>query len=409
MIEQALPGKMKPTPKCPHFPFSRDEPFQPPRQYQMARESDPFCEVTLWDGTVARLVTRYDDLKAVLSDPRVTAQLARPGFPAISEGRVAVDKQERGFIGMDNPEHDYFRRMLTREFTAKRMEAMRPKIREIIDSLIDKMLEAGPPADLVSAFAIPLPSMVMCGMMGTPYEDHTIIMKFQSQRHSVTAGPEVAAGASRGLVDYVRGQIDEKEKNPGDDLFSRVIRDYVQAGQLSKDDLAEMGALLLRAGHDTTANMVALGTTLFLQHPEQLELLKADPSLAPQAVEELLRFLSPVQYAPRRMATEDITISNVTIPKGQGIFTLVPSANRDASAFENPDTFDIRRDASHQVAFGYGIHQCLGQPLARVELQEVFSVLFRRFPTLRLAVPFEELEFRNDMQVYGLRSLPIAW
>jgi cytochrome P450 len=398
-----------PTTAAPRFPFPRELPFDPPPQYAGARPNEPILPVTLWNGQRAWLLLRHDDLRAVMVDPRFSGEFARPDFPAVTEARVAIDKRERAFVGMDNPRHDHYRRMFTKEFTFRRMAALRPSIEAIVDRLLTEMQRHGPPLDLVGAFCVKLPALVMCALFGSPYEDHGLIMRCAAGRHGLTQSPDEAARSADELVGYVRQLIAVKERQPGDDLLTRVIRDHVEGGALSREDLAEIGSMILRAGHDTTANMISLGTLLLLQHPDQLAALLSDPALVDGAVEELLRFLSPVQFAPRRVSLEDVPIRNVVIRKGDGVFGLAPAANRDPDAFPDPDRFDIRREATHHVTFGYGIHQCLGQGLARIELQAVYPALFKRFPTLHVTQPIEAIPFKRDMQIYGIHRLPVGW
>jgi cytochrome P450 len=232
-------------------------------------------------------------------------------------------------------------------------------------------------------------------------------------RHGLTQSVEDAEVKARELAAYVRRLIDVKEtalaNAPGDDMVSRIIEEHVRPGKLSRDDFAEIGAMILRAGHDTTTNMIGMGTLLLLQNDAMRQRLAADPALIDGAVEELLRFVSPVQYSPRRVAREDVVIGGVTIPKGEGVFMPLASANRDERMFDAPDTLDITRDASQHLAFGFGIHQCLGQMLARYELQIVYAAILRRLPNLRLAVPLEDIRFKHDMQIYGVHNLPVAW
>ena len=396
-------------PVAPHFPFQRTDPLAPPSLYAEARRAQPIFQVTLWDGRKAWLVTRYEDVRAVLVDPRFSGEFSNPDFPAVTEARVVVDKQERAFVGMDNPRHDHFRRMFTREFSTKRMLALRPRISAIAHELIDDLESLTPPADLVTAIAVRFPSLVMCELIGSPYEDHKFIMTCAAARHGLTQSPAEAEQKARELVAYFRRLIDHREVEPGDDMVSRIIAEQVLPGHLSREDFAEIGAMILRAGHDTTTNMIGVGTLLFLNHPEQLAAMRDDPDVVDGAVEELLRFVSPVQFSPRRVALKDVEFGGVAIRKGEGLFALTPSANRDATVFADPDRFDIHRDASHHIAFGYGIHQCLGQMLARIELQVIFPILFQRLPNLRLAVPTAEIRFKNDMQIYGVHNLPVAW
>ena len=224
----------------------------------------------------------------------------------------------------------------------------------------------------------------MCDLVGSPYEDHTFIMECAAARHGLTQTPEQAERKARELASYFLDLIVRKEKTPGDDFVSRIVDEHVKTGNLSREDFAEVGAMILRAGHDTTTNMIGFGTLLLLDHPEQAAAMRDDPDVVPGAVEELLRYVSPVQFAPRRVALEDVAIGGVVIRKGEGVFALNPAANRDPAVFEEPDRLDVRRDASHHLAFGFGIHQCLGQMLARVELQVVLPLLLQRLPNLRV-------------------------
>ncbi|MEX0923482.1 MAG: cytochrome P450 [Rhodovibrionaceae bacterium] len=391
------------------FPFSRDKQFELPEEYAIARKQCPVAPVELWNGQQAWLLTRYKEYCEVLLDDRFSGEFAREDFPTVTEARKAIDKLERAFVGMDNPRHDHFRRMFTKEFTTKRMMALKPKVEALTDQLFDAMEEQGPPADLVAALGIELPALVMCDLFGSPYEDHTYIAKCAAGRHGLGQSAEQAAQSANDLVAYCRDLIAKKEKNPADDMLSRVIQDQVEPGHLTREELADICSMILRAGHDTTTNMIGLGTLLLLEHPEELEKLKADPALVHSAVEELLRFLTPVQFAPRRVALETVEVAGSKIEPGDGVFAVSASANRDPEEFPDPDRFDITRDASHHVTFGYGIHRCLGQQLARIELHVVFDRLFKRFPNLRLAVPFEEVPFKYDSQIYGLYRLPVAW
>ena len=404
-----MPNDVQQLPVAPAFPFQRANPMDPPLLYAKARQAQPIFQVTLWDRRRAWLITRYEDVRAALIDPRFSGEFSNPDFPAVTEARVVIDKQERAFVGMDNPRHDHFRRMFTREFGSKRLLALRPRISAIAHELIDDLEKLPSPADLVAAIAVRFPSLVMCELIGSPYADHKFIMTCAAARHGLTQSPEEANQKARELVAYFRRLIDHKENEPGHDLVSRIIAEQVLPGHLSRDDFAEIGAMILRAGHDTTTNMIGVGTLLLLNHPEQLAAMRDDPAIVARAVEELLRFVSPVQFAPRRVALEDVEFGGVTIRKGEGLFALTPSANRDATVFADPDRFDIHRDASRHVAFGYGIHQCMGQVLARLELQVIFPILFQRLPNLRLAVPTVEIRFKHDMQIYGVHNLPVAW
>lgn len=398
----------------PRFPFKRTCPFDPPPQYAAARGAGPLLAVTLWNGKRAWLVTRHAEIRDVLmDDKRFSGRMAHPDFPRVTEARVAVDRNERAFVGMDNPEHDHYRRMFTREFSVRRMLALKPQIEAIAESLIDEMVAHGPPVDLASTLAVKFPSLVMSALFGSPYEDHRFIIECAVARHGLTQTPEQAERKARELAGYVRRLIDAKEASPGDNMVSRIIESHVKPGLLSRDDFAEIGAMILRAGHDTTTNMIGMGTLLILQDEtlrrRLAEQAQSQPQLIETAVEELLRYITPVQFSPRRVALEDVEIGGVTVRKGEGLFMLLASANRDERVFSDPDRLDCARDAAEHLTFGYGIHQCLGQTLARIELQIIYAALFKRLPTLRLATPLESIRFKDDMQIYGVHNLPVTW
>ena len=397
------------------FPFARTCPFDPPPQYAAARAAGAVCAVTLWNGKRAWLVTRHEEIRAVLSDDRrFSGAMAHPDFPAITPARVTVDQNERAFVGMDNPAHDVYRRMFTREFSVRRMQALKPQISAIAERLIDEMVAHGPPADLVAMLAVKFPSLVMSALFGSPYADHEFIIRCAAARHGLTQSTEEAETKARELAAYVRRLIDTKEAAldrksamahaatpdaaaapaaPAEDMVTRIIEEHVKPGKLSRDDFAEIGAMILRAGHDTTTNMIGMGTLLLLQNDALRQQLTEHPSRIEGAVEELLRHISPVQFSPRRVALEDVEIGGVTIPKGEGLFMLLGAANRDERVFDRPDEVDFTRDASAHLTFSFGIHQCLGQMLARYELHIVYAAILRRLPNLRLAVPLGEIRF----------------
>jgi cytochrome P450 len=403
-------GKNSTAGELPKFPMARTAPFDPPPQYAEFRRSMPVVKVSLWNGNHAWLVSRYDDVRQVLADPASSSDITHPNYPSQNAGMRVARGNYRSFITMDAPTHTAHRRMLTQEFSVKRMEAMRPAVQRIVDQLLDEMLKGEPHADLVDRFALPLPSLVICDLLGVPYTDHDFFQDRARILASHKTTPEEAVAVSRELCqDYIGSLIREKDRNPQDDLLSRLVVNHMRPGHLTFDDVVAMSRLLLIAGHETTANTTALGTLLLLQHPEKIEELRNNPALVPNAVEELLRFLDVTHSGRRRVATADMVVAGQLIKAGEGIITLNASANRDESAFPNADVFDIHRDAQHHVAFGYGVHQCLGQNLGRIELQAVFSTLFRRIPTLRLDAPIESLKFKQDMFVYGVEALPIAW
>ncbi|GAA3636460.1 cytochrome P450 [Kineosporia mesophila] len=397
------------TTTTPQYPMARDArcPFDPAPALHDQQEQAPLTKVCIWNGTTHWLVTRYEEQRALLADPRVSADVFRDGFPLAAP---IVGNRRPGFIVQDDPEHARLRRMVTAPFAVKRIQAMRPAIQKITDDLIDDLLAGPNPADLVEAFALPVPSLVICDLLGVPYTDHEFFQQNSKTLIRLSVPPEERAAAAQNVRGYLTDLLAQKARRPGDDLLSMLVG-RVEAGELTPDDAAGVGLLLLIAGHETTANMIALGTLALLQNPEQLALLRGsdDPKLVASAVEELLRYLSITHNGRRRVALEDIDIAGETIRAGEGIICPNELGNRDPRAFAAPDDLDLTRDARHHVAFGFGVHQCLGQPLARLELQVVYSTLYRRIPTLRLATTVDAVPFKNDGVVYGVYELPVAW
>ncbi|WP_337824565.1 cytochrome P450 [Amycolatopsis sp. A1MSW2902] len=392
-----------------HYPMSRTCPFDPPPAYAELRKSDPFTRVRLWDGTAPWLLTRYDDMRVVLGHPQFSAEPLREGYPHVFEGRMVADKADKSFLRLDAPEHDRLRRMVTREFTVKQVEALRPFIQGIVDKLIDQMLEGPRPMEFVEQFAQPLPTEVITHMLGVPYEDHDVFHRATRTQFGSKSTPDEVRASLKELMAYLDDLISRKQREPQNDILSRLVKEQLEPGHLDRGAMLNITRLLLSAGHQTTQNMTALGVLTMLQHPDQLAAISHDPGLIRGAVEELLRYSSVLHTGARRVALEDIDVNGHLVGKGEGVICAIPSANRDENLFPDPDRFDVTRDAGPHVAFGYGIHQCLGQVLARAELQIVLRTLFTRIPGLRLAVPFEELRFRHDMFVYGVYELPLTW
>jgi cytochrome P450 len=400
------------TADVPRFPMPRAAgcPFDPPPALQTLQQEAPITSVRLWDDSTAWLITRYDDIRALLADPRISADSSHPHYPHRSPGEQARRRMGRTFVTMDDPEHARLRRMVTSVFAIKRVEALRPLVQRIVDGLIDAMLTGPTPVDLVGAFALPVPSLVICHLLGVPYADHDF---FQANTRNIMkygAAPEESAATQRKMIDYLENLVAQKLTTPGDDLLSTVA-DQVREGRLSRRDAAVLGNTMLVAGHETTANMIALGTLALLRHPDQHARLRdsGDPKLIAAAVEELLRYLTIVHGGRRRVALADIQIGGQTIHAGDRVVVATDIGNRDPSVFAEPARLDIGRDARHHVAFGYGSHQCLGQPLARMELQVVYGTLYRRIPTLRLAADLDHVPFKHDGLVYGVYELPVTW
>ncbi|MFJ9845612.1 cytochrome P450 [Kitasatospora sp. NPDC101155] len=393
------------TPRFTH-PAARGAcPFAPPPAYQQAQQEEPISRVSLWDGSTSWLVTRHEDIKAVLADSRFSADATRPGFPFISAGARQLSSGQPTFIRMDDPEHSRLRRMLTGEFMIKKVEALRPEIQRIADDLLDRMTEGRSGADLVREFALPLPSLVICLLLGVPYQDHAFFQECSRVLLRRDSSAEDVIAAQARLADYLIELTDSKRTQPDDGILSRLVA----RGELSTEEIGAMGRLLLVAGHETTANMTALSVLTLLRNPDQLAHLREHPESVPQAVEELLRYLTIVHSGLTRVAAEDVELGGTRIRAGEGVVCMISTANRDEQEFPDGDELDLARDARRHLAFGFGVHQCLGQPLARLELQIALNTVLRRLPELRLAVPFEEISFRGEMLVYGVHELPIAW
>ncbi|QMU71406.1 cytochrome P450 [Streptacidiphilus sp. P02-A3a] len=397
----------------PAYPMDRAPrcPFDPAPELRSLDEGGPLNRVRLWDRSTPWLVTGYAEQRQLLADPRVSADTKNPGYPHPTPATRARREQARTFLSMDDPEHARMRRMVTGSFAIKRVEAMRPAIQQIVDNLIDQLLDGPRPVDLVQAFALPVPSLVICELLGVPYADHAFFQRNSSTLVNSGSSAEAGLEAQSNLVEYLNDLIGRKLASPADDLLSLLAAEQVATGALTQRELAVTSVLLLIAGHETTANMIALGTVALLEHPEQLADLRGtdDPAFVAGAVEELLRYLNITHFGRRRVALTDIPVGGHTIRAGEGIVLANEVGNRDQEVFPDPDRLDLHRDARRHVAFGFGPHQCLGQPLARVELQVAYRTLYRRIPDLRLAVALEDVRFKHDGLVYGVYELPVTW
>jgi cytochrome P450 len=393
------------------YPLRRaaGHPFDPPPTLSEFQSRDTICRVRIWDGSTPWLVTKYDEQRQGLTDPRISSDNRRDGYPPhyANGGFRALPT----FINLDPPDHGTQRRLLTGHFSVKAIERMRPRIQAIVDSLLDRMLSEGAEADLHQAFSLPLPSLVICEMLGVPYDDHEFFQQRSAVMVSTSATPEEGAAATQDLRTYIEGLVEKKASSPQDDLISKLVH-HESEGALTRVQLVDLVMVLLVAGHETSANQISTGVLALLLHPDQSDELRAtdDPRLVAQAVEELLRYLTVPLTGRRRVALEDMELGGVTIRAGEGVIFASEIGNRDRDAFPgNPDELDIHRDARHHMAFGYGIHQCLGQPLARAELQIAYKTILERVPTLRLGVDFADLRFREDSGILGLFELPVKW
>ncbi|MET9544524.1 cytochrome P450 [Streptomyces sp. NPDC006627] len=400
-----------PTPTNVHFPQDRSCPYHPPTGYAPLREARPLARVTLFDGRPVWLVTRHAVARELLADPRLSTDREHEDFPAPTERFARVRKRGVALLGVDDPRHNVQRRMLIPSFSVKRIAALRPRIQETVDRLLDAMEAEGPPAELVSAFALPVPSMVICALLGVPYADHDF---FEERSRRLLRGPRAEdTQAARDELDaYFSALIDRKRREPGDGLLDELIHQQLAEGAVDREELVSLATILLVAGHETTANMISLGTFTLLQHPERLAELKAgfdaDEPLTPAVVEELLRYLS-IADGLLRLVKEDIEIAGSTLRAGDGVIFSTSLINRDDAAYESPEELDWHRATRHHLAFGFGVHQCLGQNLARLELEIALRSLFERLPGLRLAVPAEEIPFKPGDTIQGMLELPVTW
>ncbi|SEH03649.1 pentalenic acid synthase [Nonomuraea solani] len=388
----------------PAFPMARTCPFAPPDEYRRMRATAPVVRATLPNGAPVWAVTRYAEARQILSDPRISSNTGRPERPRGPDD----DRPDDGFfVDLDPPEHSRFRRLLISELGARPMDAMRPVLQRVADTAIDELLEAGAPADLVALYARRFPARVLCALFGVPAADHAFFESRLRMLSVTSMDPSVAAQASKDVRDYLRELV--REAGSGS-MIGRLAARHLPTGELTTDELVNMGFLMLLAGYDSPANTISLGLLTLLRHPAQLAALRADPGLLPGAIEELLRFHSVQDWVSfDRIATEDMEVGSARIRAGDRLTVLAASANRDVRAFENPDEFDIRRSAHHHVAFGHGVHQCVGANLARAELRIAFATLLTRMPALRLAVGWEELSFADDAPFFGLHAMPVAW
>ncbi|GAB2643373.1 cytochrome P450 [Nocardia goodfellowii] len=377
-------------------------PFSPPAGLAELREQAPITPMVFPDGHQGWLATGHAAVRAVLADPRFSSRFELMHYPLADVGELPPAPLG-DLTGLDAPAHTRYRKLLASRFTVRRMRLLTERVEQITAEHLDAMARTGGPLDLVRAFARPIPALVICELLGVPYAEREVFLAHTGTMGALDSTPEQQYAAFGAVQDYVRGLVRAKRAEPTDDLLSDLT-----TSELTEDELAGIGGFLLAAGLDTTANMLGIGTFALLRHPAQFALLRTEPDRADQAVEELLRFLSIVQTGARS-ALADVQVEGQLIRKGQTVAVSLPAANRDPRKFEDPDTFDIRRNAVGHVAFGYGVHQCLGQQLARVEMRVALPALVQRFPSLRLAVPAEDVPMRHDMDIYGVHALPVTW
>lgn len=375
-------------------------PFDPPAELLDARRHGPISRYTHPGGKPGWLITGYDLVRSVLADPRFSS---RKELLNIVDFEIPPAPPGE-FLLMDDPQHGRYRKPLVGKFTARRMRLLTERIEQITTDCLDAMERTGPPADLVTAFAKPIPTIIICELLGVPYQDRD---SFQEQIDKFMNGEtsdEDLTAAYTATQDYLAQLVAAKRANPTDDVLSELTD-----SDLTDEELQGISLILLAAGFDTTANMLALGAFALLQNPVQLAALRADPALTDQAVEELMRYLS-VAKSFMRTALVDVEVGGQIIKAGATVVLSYNTANRDPERYADPHVLDLRRDAGGHLGFGHGVHLCLGAQLARVEMRVAFSALLKRFPTLRLAVPAEEVGLRPEAaDIYGVKNLPVTW
>src|ERR1700758_4228367 len=388
-----------PVPRAAHCPLA------PPAEFANWRE-EPGLRRAMFQGHPVWVVSRYQDIRAALVDPRLSAKTIPDAImPTDADNKVPVM-----FARTDDPDHHRLRRMMTGNFTFRRCESMRPQIQKTVDHYLDQMIGNGPPADLVHEFALPVPSLVIALLLGVPPEDLGLFQRQTTIGLDTRSSDEERAQAFGGMYTYIEELIQRKEREPGDDMISHLVTDYVATGQLDQATTAMNCVIMMQAGHETTANMISLGTVALLQHPDVYARLgqTGDPAVVANLVEELMRYLTIVHSQVDRVATEDLTIGGQLIRAGEFVMMNLPAGNWDAEFVDNPESFDIERNTRGHLGFGYGVHQCIGQNLARVEMQVAFATLARRLPGLKLAVTPDELKFKES-NIYGMKELPVSW
>jgi len=389
--------------------YMRRNGFDPAPELAELRDGAGVGKVTTPFGVDAWLVTRFADVRAVLGDWERFSnggmeRFRRGGLLGATPEEIA-ERRAGNLLAFDPPDHTRLRRMLTPEFTVRRIRRLEPRIKEIVEEHLDAMERAGSPADLVQAFALPVPSLVICELLGVPYADRADFQRRSGRLLNVGLPMDERMAAQQESREYMRELVARARTAPGEDLIGMLIREH--GDDLATEELVGIANLLLLAGHETTSNMLSLGTLALLRHPEQLALLREDPELVDPAVEELLRWLSIVHSGTSKVTTAEVEIGGRTIPAGELVMCALPAANRDPELVADPDRLDITRGTGGHAAFGHGLHHCLGAPLARMEMRTAFPALFARFPGLRAVE--DDARFRSFHVVYGLTELPVAW
>lgn len=385
----------------PLVQFMRER-FDPVAELARIRTEQPVFPMEIPGGSTVWLVTRYNDVRAVLGDHERFSN----DFGGVT-GLGSTQEDPGGLGFRDPPEHTRLRRYLTPEFTMRRLRRLEPRIEAIVAERLDAMERGGSTADLVEAFALPIPSLVVCELLGVPYAERADFLRLSTDRFDFSAGPEASLQVINDSMAFLTDLVAAERKEPGDGLLGMLLRDH--GDDISDRELASLADGLLTGGHDTSTSMLALGTLWLLQNPEQLALVREGGEHVGRLVEELLRYMTVVQVAFPRFARHDLELAGQPIAKGEMVLCSLSAANRDPALGADMERADPSREVASHLAFGHGIHRCIGAPLAQMEMRIAFPALLRRFPGLRLAVPYEEVPFRQLSIVYGLESLPVTW
>jgi cytochrome P450 len=383
--------------------------MQQPEEYDQWRSECPIKRVQLRNGSTAVVVTRYEDSKAVLGDTRTTADRLDPRFPNFRSG-VFSNGPNTNLMFMDGEVHQKYRRMLLPEFTPKRLAVLKPQLADFVDESVDRLLSTPQPADFHAVFSRPVPSQMICVLLGVDYEsNHQVFEEGTQTILSTSSTPEEFADAAGQIVQLMVQLVESQCAEPGDGLIGRLVRRYVNTGELSKEQLVGFANLLLVGGHETTATMITWAVFSLLTVPGLADELRKNTDLIPGALEEFFRVHSITDITMPKLAREDLDIGGCPVRAGEGIVPLGLAANFDPSVFPDPGVVDPSRNGPRHMTFGAGIHSCLGQNLARLELQIVVEAVLTRIPNLRLAVESHELEYTTDSIVWALNGLPVAW
>jgi cytochrome P450 PksS len=383
--------------------------------YEKLRKTAPVYAARLPDGQTAWLITRYDDVNRALKDERLfkdKRKLSKRAGLSLPWFLRALEAVERNMLDSDPPDHGRLRGLVHKGFTPRRIDEMAARIERLADELLAKA-DASGPIDLIRDYALPIPSTIIAEMLGIPAEDQIRFHRWSSAIVAVSAKRSLWSALPTlfqlfRFLRYLQTIIASKRNEPSDDLITALVQGQEASDRLSEEEVLAMVFLLVVAGHETTVNLIGNGALALLQHPEERERLRADPGLYGSAIEELLRFHGPVEVATERYARVPLEVAGAVIPEHALVYLVLASANRDESRFERPDELDVAREPNRHLAFGDGIHFCLGAPLARLEGRIALERLFSRFPDLRLAVPPDQLRWNPGLNLRGLRELPVA-